>query len=156
MSAKEAMKFGNICPVCRRKLTKGVEQRVEELADRAADFKRKDVPGFMRLLPLSEIIAAVIGVDSPSTQAVWKNYNTLIEKFGDEYTTLIDAPLEALTKIVDAPIAHAIIKVRNGEAKVTPGYDGVYGQLVLGVDAPTIKPRPSIVAIKQLNMSDFW
>jgi uncharacterized protein (TIGR00375 family) len=156
MSPKEAMKFGNICPVCRRKLTKGVEQRVEELADRPADFKRKDVPGFKRLLPLSEIIAAVIGTDSPSTQAVWKNYNMLIEKFGDEYTTLIDAPLEALTKIVDAPIAQAIIKVRKGEAKVTPGYDGVYGQLVLGVDAPTIKPIPPIVAIKQLNMSDFW
>jgi uncharacterized protein (TIGR00375 family) len=156
MSAKEAMKFGNICPVCRRKLTKGVEQRVEELADRPADFKRKDVPGFMRLLPLSEIIATVIGTDSPSTQAVWKKYNLLIEKFGDEYTTLIDAPLDVLAKLVDESIAQAIVKVRNGEAKVTPGYDGVYGQLVLGVDAPTVKPKPSVATIKQLNMSDFW
>ena len=85
----------------------------------------------MRLLPLSEIIAAVMGTDSPSTQAVWKNYNLLIEKFGDEYTTLIDAPLEDMAKLVDVPIAQAIVKVRNGEAKVTPGYDGVYGQLVL-------------------------
>ena len=83
------------------------------------------------MLPLSEIIAAVLGTDSPSTQAVWKNYNLLVEKFGDEYTVLIDTPMEALAKVVDAPIAQAIVKVRNGTAKVTPGYDGVYGQLVL-------------------------
>ena len=116
----------------------------------------QDAPGFMRLLPLSEIIAAVIGTDSPSTQAVWKNYNLLIEKFGDEYTVLIDAPLEALAKLVDAPIAQAIVKVRNGEAKVTPGFDGVYGQLVLGVDAPKVKPKPPVATVKQLNMTDFW
>ncbi len=156
LSPSEAMKFGNICPVCRRKLTKGVEQRVEELADRPADFKRAEAPGFMRLLPLSEIIAAVIGTDSPSTQAVWKNYNLLTEKFGDEYTTLIDAPLEALTHLVDAPIAQAIVKVRKGEAKVTPGFDGVYGQLVLGVDAPKAKPRQPVATVKQMNMNDFW
>ena len=71
LSPQEAQKFGNICPVCRRKLTKGVEQRVEELADRSADFKPSNTQGFMRLLPLSEIIATVLGVDSPSTQAVW-------------------------------------------------------------------------------------
>ena len=89
----------------------------------------------MRLLPLSEVIAAVLGTDSPSTQAVWKNYSPLVEKFGDEYTVLIDAPLEELAQVVDASIAQAIVKVRNGDAKVTPGYDGVYGQLVLSVDA---------------------
>ena len=95
LSPQEAIKFGNICPVCRRKLTKGVEQRVEELADRPVNFKREDAPGFLRLLPLSEIIAAVLGTDSPSTQAVWRNYNLLVEKFGDEYTVLIDAPMDA-------------------------------------------------------------
>jgi uncharacterized protein (TIGR00375 family) len=156
LSPSEAMKFGNICPVCRRKLTKGVEQRVEELADRPADFKRTDAPSFKRLLPLSEIIAAVIGTDTPSTQAVWKNYNLLTQKFGDEYTTLVDAPLESLVKLVDAPIAQAIVKVRNGEAKVTPGYDGVYGQLILGIEAPKVKPKPSVAIVKQLNMNDFW
>ncbi|HMK94411.1 MAG TPA: endonuclease Q family protein [Candidatus Limnocylindrales bacterium] len=155
-SPEEAIKFGNICPVCRRPLTKGVEQRVEELADRPADFKRADAPGFLRLLPLSEIIAAVLGTDSPSTQAVWKNYSPLVEKFGDEYTVLIDAPLEALVKVVDVSIAQAIVKVRNGDAKVAPGYDGVYGQLVLEVSTPPVKPKPPVMTIKQLNMTDFW
>jgi uncharacterized protein (TIGR00375 family) len=158
LSPQEAIKFGNICPVCRRPLTKGVEQRVEELADRPMNFKREDAPGFMRLLPLSEIIAALLGTDSPSTQAVWKNYNSLIEKFGDEYTVLIDTPFDALTTVVDATLAQAIIKVRNGTAKVTPGYDGVYGKLVLGVDPIAAKPKPkrSQTMVKQTNMVDFF
>jgi uncharacterized protein (TIGR00375 family) len=156
LSPQEAIKFGNVCPVCRRKLTKGVEQRVEELADRPINFKREGAPGFLRLLPLSEIIAAVLGTDSPSTQAVWKNYNLLVEKFGNEYTVLIDAPMEALVKVVDAPIAEAVVKVRNGTAKVTPGYDGVYGQLVLSVDAPAVKPKLANGTVKQLNIADFW
>jgi len=156
LSPQEAIKFNNICPVCRRKLTKGVEQRVEELADRPVNFKREGAPGFLHLLPLSEIIAAVLGTDSPSTQAVWKNYTLLIEKFGDEYTVLIDTSIEALATVVDAPIAQAIVKVRNGTAKVTPGYDGVYGQLILGVDAPITKPKPLHGGVKQLNIADFW
>jgi PHP family Zn ribbon phosphoesterase len=98
----------------------------------------------------------VLGTESPSTQAVWKNYNLLVEKFGDEYTVLIDTPMEALVKVVDAPIAEAVVKVRNGTAKVTPGYDGVYGQLVLGVDAPAVKPKPTRETVKQMNMSDFF
>ena len=159
LSPAEAIKFGNICPVCRRPLTKGVEQRVEELADRPADFKREGTPGFLRLLPLSEIIATVLGSESPSTQAVWKNYNLLTEKFGDEYSVLIDAPLDALAQVVDAPVAQAIVKVRNGSAKVTPGYDGVYGQLVLGFDSPPkVRLKPKLIQpfVKQKSMTDFW
>jgi uncharacterized protein (TIGR00375 family) len=158
-SSSEAKKFGNVCPVCRRNLTKGVEQRVEELADRPEGFRRKGAPGFLRLLPLSEIIATVLGTDSPSTQAVWKNYNLLTEKFGDEYSVLIDAPLDELVKVVDVPIAQAILKVRDGTAKVTPGYDGVYGQLVLDIDSPIpIKLKPKLLQpiVKQKSMTDFW
>ena len=159
LSPAEAIKFGNICPVCGRTLTKGVEQRVEELADRPADFKRETAHGFLRLLPLSEIIATVLGADSPSTQAVWKKYNLLIEKFGDEYTVLMDTPLDAMVQVVDAPIAQAIVRVRDGTAKVTPGYDGVYGQLVLGIDVPPavkLKPKLTQPVVKQKSMTDFW
>ena len=117
-------------------------------------------PGFLRLLPLSEIIAAVLwALDSPSTQAVWKHYNLLIGKFGDEYKVLIDAPMEEMVQVVDAPIAQAIVKVRDGTAKVTPGYDGVYGQLVLGIGAlQQVKLKPKLIQpiVQQKSMTDFW
>ena len=72
---------------------------------------------------------------------------------------LIDAPLDELAQVVDAPIAQAIVKVRDGTAKVTPGYDGVYGQLVLGIDAPPpVKLKPKLIQpiVKQKSMTDFW
>jgi uncharacterized protein (TIGR00375 family) len=154
LSPKEAQKFGNICPVCRRKLTKGVEQRIEELADRPANFKPNNTPGFMRLLPLSEIIATVLGAGSPSTQAVWKIYNLLVGKFGDEYTVLIDASKSALAEVVDAAIADAVLRVRTGSIHVVPGYDGVYGKLDLGVGVSAEEPRRG--RVQQLNLADFW
>jgi len=130
VSPQEAVKLGNRCPVCRRRLTKGVEQRVEELADRPAGFRPDNAIGYMHLLPLSEIIATVLGVAYPSVPKVWKIYNPLIARFGDEYTVLIDAPLEEMSKIVMPKVAEAIVRVREEKVEVRPGYDGVYGQLI--------------------------
>ena len=131
LSPQESIKFGNRCPVCRRKLTKGVEQRVEELADRSDGFKPEEAMGYMHLLPLSEIIATVLGVDYPGAQKVWSIYNPLVARFGDEYTVLIDATREEMSRIVDPRIAEAIVRVREEKMRVIPGYDGVYGQLVI-------------------------
>jgi uncharacterized protein (TIGR00375 family) len=157
LSPKEAEKFGNVCPVCRRKLTKGVEQRVEELADRPADFKREGVPGFLRLLPLSEVICAVLGVDSPATQAVWRVYNLLVGKFGDEYSVVMDASKEEMASVVDVSVADAIVKVREGLVKVVPGYDGVYGQLNLGAPKATSDSSKAVRgSVVQKNMADFF
>jgi uncharacterized protein (TIGR00375 family) len=156
LSPREAQKLGNICPVCRRKLTKGVEQRVEELADRPNAYKRSNVQGFKRLLPLSEIIATVLAVDSPSTQAVWRIYNLLVGKFGDEYSVLIDAPREALVEVAEAAIVNAILRVREGSVTVIPGYDGVYGRLVLDESVSTEVKQHRPRRIQQSNLTDFW
>ena len=141
LSPQEARKLSNFCPVCGRTLTEGVEQRVEELADRPRDHKMANSPGFMHLMPLHEIIAAVIDAASPSTQAVWKIYTPLVSKFGDEYTVLIDAPKEALGAATDPRIADAILKVREGGVTVIPGYDGVYGKLLLSQVEKETMPR---------------
>ena len=153
-SPQEARKFEDICPVCRRKLTKGVCQRVEELSDRPPHVRPNGVPGFMRLLPLSEIIATILKVDSPSAQAVWRIYNSLVAKFGDEYSVLIDAPEDRLIEIVEPAIADAIIKVRTGSVNVVPGYDGEYGKIDFSVDGSRKKRHPS--GVQQLNLSDFF
>ena len=153
LSAKEAIKLGNVCPVCRRKLTKGVEQRVEELADRPLGFKPEGAVGFVRLLPLSEIISTVLRVDFPSTQKVWSIYNSLIERFGDEYTVLIDASKEALMSVADVQIAEAVVRVREGDVRIAPGYDGVYGQIAIFEDQFKEKVGPQ--RVQQLNLSDF-
>ena len=153
LSPQDAIKLGNVCPVCRKKLTKGVEQRVEELADRQEGYKPKNAIDFVRLLPLSEIVSTVLGVDSPSTQQVWRIYNSLIDKFGDEYTVLLDTSKQALSEVVDEPIAEAIVRVRHGLVKLMPGYDGVYGRLSVFGEQKTKKPFP--LRVQQLNITDF-
>ncbi len=152
LSPKDAIKFGNICPVCRRNLTKGVGQRVEELADRPAGFEPENPIGFKRLLPLSEIIAAVLGVDSPSLQRVWSIYNLLIERFGNEYSILIDVSREALCKVAGEKIAETIVNVRDRKARVMPGYDGVYGRLSLSEEDLA---NPAFERVQQRNLTDF-
>jgi len=148
---QEAKKYGNHCPVCGRKLTRGVDQRIEELADRPADYTPENPIGYRRLLPLSEIIKAVLGVSYPGAKKVWSIYNPLIAKFGDEYTVLMDAPKQEMAGVVDSRIAEAIVRVREEKAKVIPGYDGVYGQLVIFNE----KQEASQQKPKQKSMADF-
>ena len=131
LSPVEAIKLGNVCPICHKKLTKGVEQRVEELADRPVNYRPVNAIGFLRLLPLSEIIKTVLEVSSPYTRKVWDIYNRLITRFGNEYVVLIDALKDDLEKTVGDKIAGVIVDLREGRVGIVPGYDGVYGKLVL-------------------------
>ena len=131
LSSEDVKKYSDVCPVCHRKLTKGVEQRVDELADRPAGFKPESVPGFRRLLPLSEVIQTVLGVSYPGVQKVWEIYNSLVARFGDEYKVLIDAPFKELAETAGPTVADAILRVREERLNVVPGYDGVYGRIEL-------------------------
>ncbi len=131
ISSKEAIKLGNRCPVCHRMLTRGVEQRVEELANRPDGFRPENKIGYIHLLPLSEIISTVMGVTYQGAKGVWDVYNMLVSRFGDEYTVLMDASKEEMSEIVDPKIADSIVRVREGRVKIMPGYDGVYGRLIL-------------------------
>jgi len=96
----------------------------------------------------------VLGAGSPSTQAVWKIYNLLVAKFGDEYNVLINASRAALADVVDEPIADAVVRVREGSVRVIPGFDGVYGTLDLDADGFAEEPRRG--SVRQLNLADFW
>lgn len=130
-----------------------MEQRVEELADRPLGFKPENVAGYMHLLPLSEIIAAVLDVAYPSVQKVWEIYNALIARFGDEYAVLIDASKEEMSKIVEPRIAEAVVRVREEKVKVVPGYDGVYGQLLI-YEEQEMAPK-KIEKVRQQSLADF-
>jgi len=130
-----------------------VEQRVEELADRPMGFKPEGSTGYVHLLPLSEIIATVLGASYPSTTRVWDPYNKLIKEFNNEYNVLIDAPKEEMTKIVDSKIAESIVRVREGKVRVIPGYDGVYGRLVIFEE--TSEEESLIEKVSQRSIVDF-
>lgn len=139
-SPQESLKYNNICPRCRRPLTIGVEARVEELADRERGYRPKNRPDFKKLVPLSEIIAATIGAASPSSKKVFELFNKLIQN-KSEFEILLDLPKTELIKIVPEKIADNIIRNREAKIKVQPGYDGVYGYVVLDEKAVEIQTQ---------------
>jgi uncharacterized protein (TIGR00375 family) len=128
LSPKEAGDLNYRCPACGRKLTIGVMNRVEKLSDREEGFMLESSPRFKNLIPLAEIIADALGVGAESV-SVEKEYNKLIKSFGTEFDILLDAPKSEIEKHVPPKIAKGIIKVREGNVKVLPGYDGVYGEI---------------------------
>jgi len=151
LSPKEALKLKNICPVCKKPLTIGVLQRVEELADREEGFVPKDAIPFKSLLPLYEIISFVTGTNQLYSKKVIEEQNKLINFFGSELNVIMNANFEDLIKITNKKIAKAIIDVREGKIKFKPGYDGVYGELMFD----NIKQKTEIKTSPQKNLFDF-
>jgi uncharacterized protein (TIGR00375 family) len=127
LEPKEALKNKNICPKCKRPLTVGVLQRVEKLADREEGYNPKDAAPFKSLIPLSEILSALLN-SGVASKKIWQEYNNLINNFDSELNILLEAKKDDLIKATNEKIADAIISNREGKIKIKPGYDGVYGQ----------------------------
>lgn len=127
-SPAETREHDGVCPKCGMKVTVGVESRVEELADRPAGEKPANRPPFRSLIPLSEVIAEIIGTGK-LTKGVQRVYEDLIARGGDEFTILLQTPIEDIRAMTpDKPrIADAIERMRNHQLRITPGYDGTYG-----------------------------
>jgi uncharacterized protein (TIGR00375 family) len=126
LKPKDAVKLKDICPKCGKKLTVGVLQRIEELADRPEGYMPKNPIPFKSLIPLSEILASLMD-SGVASKKIWAEYNNLIKHFGSEYKIMLYATLEELNKVTDPKIAEVIIKNRNGEIEIQGGFDGEYG-----------------------------
>jgi uncharacterized protein (TIGR00375 family) len=124
---EEANRMGNRCPKCGKKMTIGVMQRVEALADRPEGYTPPGVIPFRRLLPLYEVISFATGVNRLYAKSVVDLQDKLVSRFGNEFAVLLDAPEEELARVVPAKVAKAILTSREGRVRVVPGYDGVYG-----------------------------
>jgi len=128
LSPKETKKYNGICPNCRKPLTIGVLNRVEQLADRPEGFVPENAIPFKSLIPLKEILSEVLGVISGS-ERVQKDYLKLIKTFGNEFNVLLNVKTEDVKKISGEKLAIAVEKMRKGEVIKEPGYDGVYGKI---------------------------
>lgn len=120
-----------ICPVCKRKMTIGVESRVEELADRPVGSTKPNAIPFKKVLPLHELIAAVFG-SQVASKPVEREGSKLLARFGSELSVLLDVPRDELAKETLVEIADAIMLNRVGGVPVKPGFDGEYGVPQIG------------------------
>ena len=130
LSPVEAERLGGICPVCGKKLTMGVDHRVEQLADRAEGFVKKDGKKYESLVPLPEVISACIGY-STASKKVQGCFEQMIQTLGTEFDILRNVPSEDIKSCAGERIAEGIENVRTGNVKRIPGYDGEYGKIEL-------------------------
>ncbi|MEM0465447.1 MAG: endonuclease Q family protein [Candidatus Pacearchaeota archaeon] len=144
-SPEETLRLNGICPICGKKLLVGVEYRVKELSKIApANHQKKKF--YYKLMPLHEIISISLNAGINS-KAVWKVYYNLIEKFGNEFNVLIKVSKDEIFKVTNNKIlTDLIIDNREGKIQVKPGYDGVYGKVLI---------RGSEVSI-QSNEKNFY
>ena len=141
MNYEESKKLNKICPVCKKEMTIGVEYRIEELADRK---EPENVPYYIKILPLHELISAVYGVKQFTSKKVIDIYNILIKNFNTEYNILLEVPEEKLKTVIDEKLARVIILNRMNKLKINPGYDGVYGEIVLDDKEKVLKKNKSL------------
>lgn len=130
LSPAEAERLGGICPVCGKKLTMGVDHRVEQLADRAEGFVKKDGKKYESLVPLPEVISACMGY-STASKKVQGCFEQMIQTLGTEFDILRNVPSEDIKSCAGERIAEGIENVRTGNVKRIPGYDGEYGKIEL-------------------------
>ena len=161
-SPEESKKIGNICPVCRRPLTVGVMDRVEQLRNRSSSFKyqvSRDVrwiypeesarPPYISMVPLGEILAEVGGV-AVGTKKVQDQYLALVGSLDSEFNVLIKAETSDIEKIAGSRVAEGIDRVRSGLIAVEPGYDGKFG--VVKIWATESKEEKETEKQSQLNL----
>ena len=122
-------KYKNICPVCKRPLTLGVNYRVDELADRPVGYQPKNSVPFKKIVELDKIIAAAFNIKSRVSIKVRREYDNLIKKFGNELFILLDLDLNELKGQTDERVIEGLRRVRAGELKIHPGFDGEYGTI---------------------------
>ena len=135
-SPAESKQHNGICPKCKRPLTIGVMNRVDQLADRKEGFVPENAIPFKNMVPLSEIIAESKGVKKESV-ASEKEYFNVVAKFGTEFNILLKASREELTKGLSPKLAEGILRMREGKVSAEAGYDGEYGRIsVFGKDEP--------------------
>lgn len=128
MSPEETKKVNGVCPVCGKKLTIGVMNRVYELADRNYGETPESFIPFRKMVPLDQIIGSIFNkdVDSPFVR---NKYIEIIEKLGNEFYILLEMPENELRERIDEEIAEGICRVRDGKINIKPGYDGEFGKV---------------------------
>ena len=140
LSPDEVARTGEACPACGRRMTLGVMQRTESLAQRDVSAYRDDDgfirsgghsdggrrPPFRSLVGLQQIVAESMG-RGVNTKGVQARYMELVEELGSELHVLTDAGISDIARAGGERIAEGVERVRAGNIVIEPGYDGVFG-----------------------------
>ncbi|OZV77945.1 AAA family ATPase [Micromonospora echinospora] len=129
-SPEQTRAAGGRCPECGKPLTVGVLSRIEELADRTEGHRPEQAREVTHLVPLAEILGEINKV-GPRSKKVEGKLNDLVAALGPELEILTTTPLDELQRVGGEVLAEGIGRLRRGEVRRVPGYDGEYGVITL-------------------------
>ncbi len=116
------------CPNCGKALTLGVMHRIEALADRPWDYVSKGRVPQVSIIPLEEVIADAFDVGAASKR-VREAYLKAVIEGGGEFEVLLDRSEKELLKLLPEKAAQGVMRMRQGDLKIAPGYDGEFGKI---------------------------
>ncbi len=117
-----------ICPVCGKKITMGVINRIVELSDRENIEERPNRKDFQYIIPLKEILSEIYqcGVQS---KTITRQYNTLIQNIAAELPLLLETNPDEIESKGGKLLTEAIKRMRSGRVHIKEGFDGEYGSI---------------------------
>jgi DNA helicase II / ATP-dependent DNA helicase PcrA len=121
---------GGRCPECGKPLTVGVLSRVEDLADRSDGYRPADAPEVVHLVQLAEVLGEIHGV-GPRSKTVEAKINALVAGLGPELSILRTVPVDEVARVGGELLGEAVTRLRRGQVRRTPGFDGEYGVIRL-------------------------
>ncbi len=145
---QEEKERGVVCPACKQPLTVGVESRVQDLSYKTIrnkdllfaknssgltfvdDLQKKHRP-FVSIIPLHEVM---LELHSGSPTKAERAYLKVLDELGTEFDILLKIPLERIEAYGGEKLKEAIRIIRDRNAFVDPGYDGVFGTVKIFSD----------------------
>lgn len=154
----QTLKNNRICPVCGKKVTIGVMNRVMQLCDRKQLFNQehlsehsplsdKDLLAdrskfsnkktgnsesnrapYYSLIPLKEILSEITSTGSGSKK-VETLYHDIIKRAGSELNLLLELPLKEIEELFSEIISEAVRRMRKRDVHIEEGFDGEYGKI---------------------------
>lgn len=141
-SAAETKEKGTTCPVCKKPLTVGVENRVLDLSEKLLTEKdllmvknkvgltfvydkEKIKRPFVSMIPLLEVLLELSGHSPTKAQ---REYERLTQEV-TEFDILLRKNYDEIEKLGGVKLRQAIEIIRDRKVFVNPGYDGVFGKV---------------------------
>jgi uncharacterized protein (TIGR00375 family) len=157
-NALEVKEKGEICPVCKKPLTIGVENRVLDLSEKV--FNKKDLSfaknsvgltfvsdknkkrrPFVSLIQLHEALVEI----TKSQVKADREYERLVSDFASEFDILLKKSYEEIEQAGGPLLKNAIKKIRERNVFVDPGYDGVFGKVKIFQDEQKIDEQTQTI-----------
>ncbi|MHA1984058.1 MAG: hypothetical protein ACW967_06865, partial [Candidatus Hodarchaeales archaeon] len=131
----------NLCPICNKEITTGALSRAIQVGKNQGDERSledfKSQRNFFHFIPLVEVISLGLGIKNPNSKRVVRTYMEIIsnQQINNESNFWL-LPINKIDQIlkdkIDQDVLNAINQIHSGNYSYSPGFDGIYGELVLG------------------------